>query len=264
MKTFETFIESEAFFPVLILLLVMLVSVFMWIVLSNKKEEQKRREKKRIKIDENAEIKIVFDGLEHDDVKMQKTKREQTDDEPERTEIAIVEEVATPNDYINIENDKKEIIYDIDLPNFNEARFTSEDKEDLTKNVFYGDLSVPPVPDIFLDDDFSETKSKETGNDLVKDKSVDNNEKDENVIEVEKEESSVETNAFNSTPTSDREIHEDVKVDMPKEYVGEKTEIFDFPDFNQDDIFSTGDIESEIITAAEDYIKDIMSSKKEG
>ena len=42
MRTFENFIESEAFFPVLILLLVLLVCVFMWIMMSNKKEIKKR------------------------------------------------------------------------------------------------------------------------------------------------------------------------------------------------------------------------------
>ena len=38
MKTFELFIESEAFFPVLILLLIALVGVFMWIIMSDKRE----------------------------------------------------------------------------------------------------------------------------------------------------------------------------------------------------------------------------------
>ena len=50
MRTFENFIESEAFFPVLILLLVLLVCVFMWIMMSNKKEIKKRRDKKKINI----------------------------------------------------------------------------------------------------------------------------------------------------------------------------------------------------------------------
>ena len=90
MRTFENFIESEAFFPVLILLLVLLVCVFMWIMMSNKKEIKKRRDKKKIKIDENAEIKIVSDGNEK--VRVRKTQKNNIDDEPERTEIAIVEE----------------------------------------------------------------------------------------------------------------------------------------------------------------------------
>ena len=164
MKTFETFIESEAFFPVLILLLVMLVCVFMWIVLSNKKEAQKRREKKKVKIDENAEIKIVSDG--NDDVRIKKVKKEKFEDEPERSEIAIVEEVAGSNNYLEVKHEEpKETIYNIDLPNFNEARFTREDDEQIIdyKNIDYGDLSVPPVPDIFKDE-FSDTAATKNEN----------------------------------------------------------------------------------------------------
>lgn len=250
MKTFETFIESEAFFPVLILLLVMLVCVFMWIVLSNKKEAQKRREKKKVKIDENAEIKIVSDG--NDDARIKKVKKEKIEDEPERTEIAIVEEVAGSNNYLEVNHEEpKETIYNIDLPNFNEARFTREDDEEIIdyKNIDYGDLSVPPVPDIFKDE-FSDVET------------IKNEEPVSSEIEqASKENKNIEDYAFNTTPNDDREIHEDVKVEPPKEYVGEKTEVFDFPDFDQDDIFSSGDIETEIITAAEDYIKDIMSGK---
>lgn len=244
MKTFETFIESEAFFPVLILLLVMLVCVFMWIVLSNKKDAQKGREKKKIKIDTNAEIKIVSDG--NDDVRVKKVKKENFDDEPERTEIAIVEEVPGNNSIFNIKKTRKqetETIYNIDLPNFNETRFIRDEEpvEDEIidyKNIDYGDLSVPPVPDIFKDED--EEKA---------------------ALELASKKDELITEAFNMPPNDNREINEDIKVEPPKEYTGVKTEVFEFPDFDQDDIFSSGDIETEIITAAEDYIKDIMSNK---
>lgn len=257
MKTFESFIESEAFFPVLILLLVMLVCVFMWIVLSNKKEAQKRREKKKVNIDENAEIKIVSDG--YDDVRIKKVKKEKYEDEPERTEIAIVEEVKGSDGFMNITRDEpKETIYNIDLPNFNEARFIkeSEDEEIIDyKNIDYGDLTVPPVPDIFKDE-FEAKSDEDTKEEKVEEQSIDKIEEiDEDYEKTRKLE------AFSASPNGDYEINEDIKVEPPKEYVGEKTEVFDFPDFDQDDIFSSGDIETEIITAAEDYIKDIMGNK---
>lgn len=253
MKTFETFIESEAFFPVLILLLVMLVGVFMWIILANKKEAQKRREKKHVKIDENAEIKIVSDGYES--VRIKKVKKDKFEDEPERTEIAIVEEVAGSNNFLNIKREEpKETIYDIDLPNFNEARFTRDEEAIDYKNIDYGDLSIPPVPDIFKDefDEEREPEKESSFNEVVIDNIEENNNSNE-----EKE----DVNAFNLPPSENREINEDVKIEEPVEYTGEKTEVFDFPDFNQEDIFSSGDIENEIISAAEDYIKDIMSNK---
>ena len=251
MRTFENFIESEAFFPVLILLLVLLVCVFMWIMMSNKKEIKKRRDKKKIKIDENAEIKIVSDGNEK--VRVRKTQKNNIDDEPERTEIAIVEEVKGVSPAYNFKiNEKKETIYDIDLPNFNEGRFnTNNDQEEIDhKNIDYGDLSVPPVPDIFKDDKY-ETAEVQVSIDNDNSKYKDMN------LEI-KDESEVEK-AFNSQPSNDTNINEDIKYDMPNEYIGEKTEVFDFPDFDKEDIFSSGDIETEIINAAEDYIKNIMS-----
>lgn len=277
MKTFETFIESEAFFPVLILLLVMLVCVFMWIVLSNKKEAQKRRDRKKVKIDENAEIKIVSDGY-NNSIKPKKSKKEKIEEEPERTEIAIVEEVPG-NNFLNIKHEPEdEVIYNIELPNFNEARFTREEEIDFSK-IDYGDLSVPPVPDIFkdeFDDNKDDSIEKEdqietsTYENLAKEKEVDNTTVDE-LVEEKREELS----AFNQEVSEDREIHDEIKAETnvelkvenePVEKVEDKfeienTEVLDFPDFNQDDIFSSGDIETEIITAAEDYIKDIMGNK---
>lgn len=234
MKTFENFIESEAFFPVLILLLVMLVCVFMWIILSNKKEEQKRRSKKNIKIDEDAEIKIVSDG--NDDLRVRRIPAGELDDvdEPERSEIAIIEEVKDSTPFVNFSMKPKEdeTIYDIPLPNFNEGRFTETEyqEEEIQDNeIDYGDLSVPVVPDIF----------KEKG------------ENGTNNVDF--------SNAFSTRPNGDTEINEDIKVEEMNEYVGEKTEVFDFPAFDDEDIFSSGDIETEIINAAENYIKDIMS-----
>ena len=95
MKAFETFIESDAFFPVLVLLLVALVIVFMWIILSNKNEVQKRRAKRNIKIDETAKIKIVSD---HPAKKTPK-KMDEEIEKPSRKEIAIVEEVGAKRSY---------------------------------------------------------------------------------------------------------------------------------------------------------------------
>ena len=256
MRTFEIFIESEAFFPVLILLLVLLVCVFMWIILSNKNENQKRRDKKKIKIDENAEIKIVSDGNE--EVRVKKEKREEIKEEPERTEIAIIEEVKNTDLGFNYEElEKTETVYDIDIPDFSGDKFSSlkSDETDETidyKNIDYGDLSVPPVPDIFKDENIN-AKEEES---ILSEHSYDKAESSDISAEVESDKVS---QAFNSVPNSDTSIHEDFKFEPPKEYVGEKTEIFDFPDFNQDDIFSSGNIENEIISAAEDYIKNIMS-----
>lgn len=258
MKTFETFIESEAFFPVLILLLVLLVCVFMWIVMSNKNDKRKRREKKNIKIDENAKIKIVSNGDE--EVRVKKTKKQTNDEEPGRNEIAIVEEVKSVDPVYDFKP-KKEVFLDKFVP-MKEDEQKKEIKEEYEiidyRNIDYGDLSVPPTPDIFKNETTVEDPLS-----LIQDK-------EEQIFPEEIKEQEVPNStvsnslnkAFNSTPSDDRIVHEDIKVeDEPKEYTSEKTEVFDFPDFDQEDIFSSGDIETEIINAAEDYIKKIMNNK---
>ena len=63
MGAFASFIESEAFFPILILLLMILMFTFVSILMSGKTKEKKRiQERKKIKLDENAQIQLVQDG----------------------------------------------------------------------------------------------------------------------------------------------------------------------------------------------------------
>lgn len=218
MKTFELFIESEAFFPVLILLLIALVGVFMWIIMSDKREIRRLREKKNIKIDENAKIKFVSDT----EAPAPKVEQEEKKEEPPTTEVSIVEEVNVDNDYFK--------------------NYIDDNKKDFTDNA------NKPVEEISVN---NHQVTEEVNKEVLD-------------IPSPKEEKSVEenTNAFNKVPDDNREVNENIQVEEPHEYKAEKTEVFDFPNFNEEDIFSSGDIEEEIIDAANNYIKDIMSKKQ--
>lgn len=147
MKTFESFIESDAFFAMLIILLILLIAVFVWIVMANKKEAQKQREKRQIMIDESAEIKIIDKNHQRIELKtMDDVTNSIEDEEPERDEIAIVQEVAPINH-------EKNITYS----EINEEDYLDDEfkKFDDPVNYQISDDSIK-VPNLFIDESDSE------------------------------------------------------------------------------------------------------------
>ncbi len=244
MKTFENFIESEAFFPVLILLLVMLIGVFIWIMLSNKKIEKQRREKKHnIKIDENSEIKIVADSPGQ--------KRPviiEEEEEPARTEIAIVEEVnvnqkRTIFDYEADLNPKKAEEYP------EEEHYNSEVGLVVTNEIHNEKESVNVLKNI---EDNQDINLSSFTTDEPEIPNADNYQNDELAFS---------NSAFEQQPNEDHFINEDIKVELPQEYTSEKTEIFDFPSFDENTEVNDSDIEEAVIASANEYIRNIMSKK---
>jgi len=77
----------------------------------------------------------------------------------------------------------------------------------------------------------------------------------------------VPENAFAQLPTDDNTINDNPVIEEPKEYTGEKTEVFNFPDFKDnatvEDItagsLADQSIESDVYEAANKYIASIMS-----
>lgn len=79
--------------------------------------------------------------------------------------------------------------------------------------------------------------------------------------------------AFGASPSEQKDINEDIVIPEIKEYTGEKTEIFDFPDFsnienitdedaNLDDLTeSLKNVEDDVIEAANRYIESVMAGK---
>ena len=269
MNSFESFIESDAFFPVLILLLVMLVLVFVWIVLSNKNESKQKKEKKNIQIDENAKIKIVSDGIE---VPQNKIIEEPVVEEPGRDEIAIVEEVSVTNDELTNNNlDENTVLNDeinnneqiIDDPKLEEEnvivdlpipKVEDEPIEIPTVNevIDEGEEVEIPVPTIANDENVTSFENIMSDMD-VEVPTIENNENIDINDEV------VIPNAFDTKPDDNHEVNEEVNAEYPNEYTSEKTEIFEFPAFKEEDVISSTDVETEIINAANEYIKNIMS-----
>lgn len=116
-----------------------------------------------------------------------------------------------------------------------------------------------------------EEENKEVINDVIPD-FVESNEKVS--VEPIKEEANEEMEipipivespglAFDSKPSEDSFINENIKIDPVDEYDIEKTEIFDFPDFSKTEIDSKTaliDVESAVMEAANKYIESVMKS----
>ena len=96
MGTFANFIESDAFFPILILLLLLLMFTFVSILLSGKKQNKKRiQNRKNVVIDEDAQILLI----QHDELQKNgkdlNEKEISDEEELENSEIGLVTEVMS-------------------------------------------------------------------------------------------------------------------------------------------------------------------------
>lgn len=217
MEAFSKFIESEAFFPVLILLLVMLLAVFVWVLLSGKSDERKRRNKNRV-VDESAEIKIVQEDI----VNIQaKEKISNLENKKSKQNLPLVDIPINVMDETPIEIEK--------IPEIEKDEITKD--EELINEIEKELVSIPVI------EDDSNNKRRIVPEDI----------------------------AFNSLPIDDNKINDNIKIEEKKEYDGNKTEIFDFPDFDMNENEEKSDeentIEKDIIDAANKYIESIMSNR---
>ncbi len=249
MKTFEGFIESDAFFPILIILLILLVSVFVWIVITNKKEERMKREKRLRIIDESAEIKIIDNN--HRNVELKSIEdtvlNDFEDDEPERNEIAIVEVSSNSSnqDKKNNRNDNSK------KNNKHNKNYKKEDEHKQDENQ--------------RDNEFKKV-AVETGE-----------EKDDEAIKVPglfaEEVADIDNVEVHLNP-EDNLPKPEVELPMPKEVEEEEPKVeepvmteeekaieaaFALPDF--ENILDDDKIEDEIIEAANKYIAEIMNKE---
>jgi len=258
-SSFSAFVESDAFLPILILLLVLLILVILWIFLSNNHVSKKK--KKNVELDNTAVVKIVPDG---DFVKKEEEKPEETEVVANTEEVKIVKDVITPMDVTQViksepvvENTgipKEELIVDIKVPSQDESSF------EVPKPVDDGD------PGEKVDIELTKPSNEENvvgqnidiGLTSALDKNLDQGEEFEvpkPVDDGDQGTPAYKIDAFNFKPDDNKEINEDVKVEEPHEYTGEKTEIFNF-DFDKD-------IDDKIIDAANIYIEKITGSVDE-
>lgn len=284
MGTFVEFIESESFFPILILLLVLLMFVFAYILMSGKKNKRKRTQgRKKIRIDENAQVQLV---QEHGMARQLKKEEEVLEVETGSTEVNLFleeEDFVKSVDINEFENTKDNSFKrdPIQVPAYSTGGAVNV-KEKERNHVNLSDKNDIPPFIIFRDELKNQyrTPSSEVINDTTQKQSF-NTELTESLNENNRvrkefeapysnfEEKSTDipviiddkkidnNNAFDFKPDDNNNINEDIQLSDSKEDFPDKTEVLDFPDF--DSLSQETGIEKTVIDAANKYIESIMN-----
>lgn len=272
MEALENFFKSEACIPVIMVLMLVLLGVVVWTTISTKKAHEQMRAKQRENIDESAEIKIVAqepiveekkeeiipENLPLVDIPINNMDETEVTIEP----IKKVEEVM--EEQINIPL----------IPAFEEGPVSEEEKvklefsKPLDSSLDVGEKVEIPSPTQMVEEKEEQAISIAEIEKTNVEPIIENNE-EEVVLEeqstvVEESVNSIEENqAFGVKPTDDTTINENVVVEEPKEYDGNKTEIFEFPDFSEisgdKETSNNIDVDEEILRTAHQYINSVMS-----
>lgn len=260
MEFFEKFVVSDAFFPVLIGLMIILVLVFVWILLSGKKK---------------VENQTVVENVQNDEFKNESIPSEEVipvnlDDTMVVKTLAINEEEQAP-DIIETPN----VVVDIPINKMDETPVEVTMPEDELNDV--GETVVVEKTSPLVEDNVSQDEIVEIEMPMKKVEDVGEsvelpiamplmNESAGETVELPVPKTLVSdvgeaAVAFESLPVDNREINENVKVEEPEEYLSEKTEIFDFPDFNDletKDNEITNQVQEEAMRSAQEYVSTVF------
>lgn len=257
MEALENIVKSEAFFPIMLVLLVVLLVLFCFFIISNKNRNNRRRNRKEEENSAAEEIKLL----------------EENQNGLPTVEVVKVEQATV----------ESLPVVDIPIPKIDDTEVIIPDTP--VVNETPEEQVVIPIPEVFAEAPVSPTEVVSIEASTPLDAALDIGEKvdiseptntgtpdigEEVMIEnsfayPESIEVPMEKNqAFESIPSEDTTINENITYNAPQEYTGEKTEVFDFPDFseltgNKDDEQPTVDIDEEIIKTAKQYIQTIMS-----
>lgn len=265
MGSFASFIESEAFFPILIILLMLLMFMFVSILMSGRNQEKKKmQERKKIQIDENAQIQLVQHGGSS-------VHREKVTEEKEigGTEVGLVKEIqAAELSEVEEELDAMRITIEdnaddeVKVPNYNRPVEDMEDEYIIERqNTLEEELNESEIVKVELTEPTE--YSSDSGEEItISKKKMEDESGEIPIIADEEKENIHERDAFEMNANDDHTINEHVEADVPKEYEGDKTEILDFPDFDFLDDEKTQKIETRIINQANKYIESVMESRE--
>lgn len=282
MEAIEKFFASEAFFPVLVVLLSLLLLTLVWITLSNRRKQRNMIPQNSV-IDENSTVRVIRDeenintstNLNNELPTYQMVDSEQENEIveeitsesviadailPEMPEVPIVNEIPVELDFGNpvvintdlVENDNispevetsQPIITDDEIVNIDISKTVVEEQPQENEIV---NIDVPSPIDVTEENEaFAVT-----------------------LDEVQSLTNDIPNIAFGALPTDDVSINDDVQVELPNSYEGNKTEVFDFPNFGDEinnletdtarGLAASQSIESDVIEAANRYIRSVMS-----
>lgn len=241
MDLFVKFIESDEFFPVLMLLMLALLFIFAWSLFSGNKKIKRMKAQKTM--EEYHPIDYDYDTSASQIELVQVGKQKEQEQ--------IIAETA------NAQNDHEIALVPI-------KKMGEKSKEQQENVPIISVVETPKKDNVTQTEKFQEEIAF-----VEKDLNIENSFEDkieENVeLPITKQDAEDFGNeiAFHSTPNDNKEINETIEIKEKEEYVGEKTEIFDFPDFSEliKDAEKENEVESEIIDAANKYIETIMTKQ---
>ena len=263
MGAFEEFVESDLFFPILIGMLLLLITVFVVILRSDKKHEKEY--KKEIKKESNNDSltktvqipiqpqvvkQVVVTKKEEQPVVIQPEVKEEIKEEivetPVKEESKELDLSHTVAPTIIKENpvkpkvvERTEIAEDAPVVDLKIADTSSDESLEATQVVQIveennedEEIIVPEAVKQIEEDEGEEIEAPEKAIAIEEEgeKIISDSEPDE-IKQVEVE----QPNAFDVKSDGNIDINEDIKYEPPKEYTGVKTEVLDLSDINKEE-----------------------------
>ena len=259
MGAFEEFVESDLFFPILIGMLLLLITVFVVILISDKKHEKEY--KKEIKKESNNDSltktvqipiqpqvvkQVVVTKKEEKPVVIQPEVKEEIVGTPVKEESKELDLSHTVAPTIIKENpvkpkvvERTEIAEDAPVVDLKIADTSSDESLEATQVVQIveennedEEIIVPEAVKQIEEDEGEEIEAPEKAIAIEEEgeKIISDSEPDE-IKQVEVE----QPNAFDVKSDGNIDINEDIKYEPPKEYTGVKTEVLDLSDINKEE-----------------------------
>lgn len=262
MEALENLVKSDAFFPVILALLVVLLVLFCYFIISNKKRENLKRNRQEqpmaiqeeIKLLEEKEVeptKVETPPVELPLVDIPIPKMDDTEVMIEETESVTEKQEEAVEIPVVMEPIKEGPVDASEIVNI-EAAVPLDKASDVGEKV-----EIPNVTESYEETPEEQVIIEESG------PVVENNVNPNDLVEIGIELPGMKEQAFDGVPAPTTSINENIVYEEPKEYTGEKTEIFDFPDFSEvtgaDDTKKNINVDEEIIKTANEYIASIMS-----
>ena len=258
MGAFETFIESKFFFPVLIGMLLLLITIFVFILLFDRKKEKQYMKELKEELGSDEETKTIqipvqkvvkqvvvkkepeltqtiqIPTLKKEEVKEEV--KEEKDDKGLDLSKTVAPTVLKENPVNKPVEERTEIAEDAPVVDLKIADTESDESLEATQ-VIQAHEEAYPDDELIVPEEVKQVEEDEGEEIAAPEQAVQLEDEGTSVIDLpnieEDEIKQVEVekpNAFEAKADGNTDINEDIKYEPPKEYTGTKTEILDISD----------------------------------
>ena len=253
MGAFEEFIESDAFFPVLIGVLLLLIIVFVVILIIDRKREKKYIQDMKeeigndnldltqtIKIPIKKVVKQVVVNKPIEEKKKEPIEKEENKDDSKGLDLShtVAPTVVKENPVKPKKIERTEIADDAPVVNLKTGDTNLDESLEATRIIQVQD-EINPEDELIVPEEVKQIE--EEGEEIAApDKAIQIEDEGTQVIELPHIKEAIKPkrevteikgpSAFNNSTDGNTEINEDIKYEPPKEYTGTKTELLDLSD----------------------------------